>query len=64
MTQYKIYIDNDDIITVCRIVEGHGVRAFYFCAGGDEEGTAQELYDLLKSAGVEDVRIGGGTCER
>lgn len=56
MAQYKIYMDNDDIITVCKI-EQDCVRAFYFCAGGDEEGTAQELYDLLKSAGVEGVRV-------
>jgi hypothetical protein len=51
MNKYKIHIE-DGVITVCLIKE-ESVRAFYFDAGGDEEGTAQEMYDLLLSTGAD-----------
>jgi hypothetical protein len=54
MNKYKIHIE-DGVITVC-LIKDDAVWAFYFDAGGDEGGVAQEMYDLLLSTGV-DVEI-------
>lgn len=51
MTEYKIHIE-DDIVTVC--VSGNEyVKAFYFGADNDPEGTALELQCLLMTAGID-----------
>lgn len=58
MSKYKIYIDEDNVI-VARHVSVYPAKEFYFDAGEDEEGAAQELYDLLKSAGADVERVEG-----
>jgi hypothetical protein len=51
MNKYKIHIE-DGYITVT-LLKDEAVRAFYFDAGADDIGTAQELYDLLLSTGAD-----------
>lgn len=51
MNKYKIHIE-DGYITVT-LLKDESVRAFYFDAGADDIGTAQELYDLLLSTGAD-----------
>jgi DNA topoisomerase IA len=54
--EYKIHIEDENIVTVL-VLGNEYVKAFYFGTDGDAEGTAQELYDLLKTAGVEAERV-------
>jgi hypothetical protein len=53
--EYKIFTQDDngeDVVTVC-VIGNEYVKSFYFGADGDAKGTAQELYDLLKTAGID-----------
>lgn len=51
MNKYKIHIE-DGVIIVSLIGDGF-VKAFYFDAGYDNGLSAQEMYDLLFSTGVD-----------
>jgi hypothetical protein len=51
MNKYKIHIEDGAIIVT--LFGDESIRVFYFDAGNDEEGTAQEMYDLLFSTGVD-----------
>jgi hypothetical protein len=51
VNKYKIHIKGG-VITVC-LIKDDSVRAFYFDAGCDQKGSAQEMYDLLLSTGAD-----------